>query len=281
MAIRPTRRPILFALLVLLGILTKPSFSRAEDTATRDYDRFDIRFGAGWVFGAHTDATLLGSRGVGTAIDFDKTLGGDRTDSLYRVEGTWRWAKRQSLNYSWYDVNRTGLRSIAADIDYGDQTFPAGASIASELNINLHRLMYRYGLARTDQVDFDLGAGLYYAKIKTSLTAQTTIGSVAAGTNKTAEIGAPLPTVGALVKCKLNSRWNVLMSADWFYFKVNNWEGDMSDIQFGVEYSLARNWTLGAAYDRFAMGLSGPTGPGDFSVTNSWNSLFSYVSFHW
>src|SRR4051812_32508355 len=139
MNIKFSRIAALGTLLLMAGVPV-----HAEDTA-RDYDRFDIRFGGGWVFGANTDVTLLGARGVGTVIDFDKTLAGDRSDTFYKTEGTWRMAEKHSLNFSWYDVTRKGRRVLNQDVDFGDQTFTAGADISSKLDISLYRLLYRYG----------------------------------------------------------------------------------------------------------------------------------------
>src|SRR4051812_21846563 len=96
------------AVVLTLGLLLFCSPVRAEEAGGRDYDRFDIRMGGGWIFGANTTVTLLGSRGVGTVIDYNKTLDGQTSNSLYRFDGTWHINKRHSLMYSWYDVNRTG-----------------------------------------------------------------------------------------------------------------------------------------------------------------------------
>jgi opacity protein-like surface antigen len=198
-----------------------------------------------------------------------------------RVDGTWRWANQHSLNFSWYNVDRTGYKSINDDIQFGDQNFPAGIALASDLNIDLYRLLYRYGLARTEDVDLDVGAGLYYGKIKMSLTADATVGSVSRGTRKATDLGAPMPTAGLLLNAKLTDRLRGIFSADFFYFSFNDWEGSQTDVQIGLEYRLAKNWTLGAAYDRFVLNLEGPAGGGTFDVDNAWNSLFSYVAFHW
>src|SRR5436190_7435996 len=136
---------------IALCLLTGAGISRAEEPAAeRDYDRFDLRVGGGWVFGADTTVSLIGSRGVGAVIDYDKTLDGKTSNSLFRVDGTWNINKHHSLNYTWYDVNRTGLRTLDRDIQFGDTDFPIGASIDSQLDIKLSRFLYRYGLARTD-----------------------------------------------------------------------------------------------------------------------------------
>jgi len=266
----------------MTGLLLMPVWAHADDAPARDYDRFDLRVGGGWVFGADTTVSLIGQSGAGTVIDFDKTLSGETSNSLFRVDGSWNWSKRHGLAYSWYDVNRTGRRIIDEDIDFGDQVFPVGADISSQLDIKLNRLAYRYGLVRSEEVNLDLGGGIYYANIGMTLTANGNVGSVADGTSKAASLKAPMPTAGLNLECKLAKRLFGTFAADFFYFSYNDWQGSLTDVQIGLAYKIARNWTLGAAYDRFVIGLDGPSGNDThFKVDNAWNSLYSYLSFHW
>ena len=65
----------LLAMSVLFLVCTQPV--RAEDGGALDLpDRFMIRGGYLYVFGAKTDVQMNNQLGVGTAIDFENTLGG-------------------------------------------------------------------------------------------------------------------------------------------------------------------------------------------------------------
>src|SRR5215471_9664404 len=105
---------------VLVASLMSAGTLRADESAPRDYDRFDLRFGGGWVFGADTQVALVGQRGLGSVIDYKNTLDGQTSNGIYRFDGTWRMAKKHSLTYSWYDVNRTGTRVIDKQLQIGD-----------------------------------------------------------------------------------------------------------------------------------------------------------------
>ena len=267
----------------MAGFLFAAGGARAEEAAPRDYDRFDLRFGGGWVFGADTTVALIGPKGLGSVIDYKDTLDGQTTNGTYRFDGTWRMAKNHSLTYSWYDVNRTGDRVINQQLQIGDdQTYDIGANVHSQLDIKLNRLLYRYSLFRNDDINFDVGGGIYYGKISMTLTADGYAGPNSGVATKAVSLGAPLPTFGVASDCKLSEHWGTFFSADWFYFKVNDWEGSQSDVMMGLTYKIARNWTLGAGYDRFTLDLKGPVNhDSTFKVDNAWNSLFSYLSFHW
>jgi hypothetical protein len=259
-----------------------PVLASAPSTpAARDYDRFDLRFGGGWVFGADTTVSLIGPHGGGTVIDYGNTLDGDTSNAFYRFDGTWRMAPKHSLVYSFYDVNRTGTRAIDRDITFGDQTYAVGAQVDSQLDIRLHRVLYRYSLYRNEQIHFDVGGGLYYGKINMTMTANGFAGPNSGMITKNVSLGAPMPTAGINVECDITPRWGTFFSADLFYFKVNEWEGAQQDAMVGLTYKLARNWTLGAAYDRFNINLKGPVNhDSTFKVDNTWNSLLGFLSFH-
>jgi hypothetical protein len=246
-----------------------------------DFDHFDLRFGGAWVFGANTDMALLGQRGIGTAIDYRNTLGGDASHTTYRFDGTWRWALKHSLTYTYYNINRNSERVINRDIDFGDQTFSAGADVKSQLDMRLNRFLYRYSLVHNDDINFELGAGLYIDKIDLGLNATTTVGPTVQTQSGAAGFRVPLPTFGVNTDVRLSERWAFIFSADWFYVKLNAWEGAQSDVMFGLKYKILKNWSLGAAYDRFTLNGSGPVKGGTFKVDNSWNSLFGFLSFHW
>jgi hypothetical protein len=271
----------LTTLLLLGGCLLAPGLARAAEAGALDYDRFDLRFGGGWVFGADTTVSLIGARGVGTTIDYKNTLDGDTSNATYRFDGTWRWNKKNSLTYSYYDVNRTGSRVIDQDINFGDQTYSVGAKVDSQLDIRLHRLLYRYSLVSNDQIHFDAGGGFYYGKINMTATADGFAGPNSGIATNSVTIQAPMPTVGVNMECMLSQRFGAFFSADWFYFAYNDWEGAQTDIMVGATYKIARNWTLGAGFDRFAIDLQGPVqNSATFKIANAWNSLFSYLSFH-
>lgn len=286
MAANARRFLIVTGLHLMIGVLLLSGSARADEPATqpeRDYDRFDLRFGGGWVFGADTTVALIGPRGLGSTIDYKDTLDGDTSNSTYRFDGTWRMAEKHSLTYSWYDVNRTGVRTLNKELQIGDdQTYAIGAQVNSQLDIKLNRLLYRYSLVRNKDISFEIGGGLYYGKIDMTLTALGFAGPNSGTAIKAVSLGAPLPTFGVNIESKISPRWGTFISADWFYFKVNDWEGAQSDIMLGLTYKIAKNWTLGAGYDRFTLNLQGPVDhDSTFKVDNAWNSLFSYLSFHW
>src|SRR5689334_13517302 len=122
------------SLVILVGTQT----AGAEETAQPDLpDRFMIRGGYLFVFGANTDIQLNGSRGVGTVIDFNRTLGGETDYSGFRIDSMYRFNDRHSLGISYYRILLDANRTIDTDLNVKDTTIAAGANVNSSLNFDL------------------------------------------------------------------------------------------------------------------------------------------------
>jgi len=85
----------------------------AEETGTPELpDRFMIRGGLGYVFNADTIFGINSANGLSALADFSNLLGGDRQDTVWRVDSLYRFNPRHSLGFSYYDVERRGNRQL-------------------------------------------------------------------------------------------------------------------------------------------------------------------------
>ena len=169
---------VVTAMVVVLGLGT-PWVTRAEDEpATEEFrDRLMIRGGWAYVFGVNADITLRGDRtGIGASVDFGKTLGGETSTDAFRIDTLYRFNERHALGFSWYRIGLGGQNTILdQQIQIGDNTINANATVNSSLNLNLYRLLYNYSFYRSDKVELALSPGLYMAGTKFNLTAQGNI----------------------------------------------------------------------------------------------------------
>jgi len=136
-------------------------------------DRLMIRGGWAYVFGVNADVTLRGDRtGIGTSVDFSKTLGGDDSTSAIRIDSLYRFNKRHAVGFSWYRVTLGGENTILdQQIQIGGNTINANATVHSDLDLNLYRLMYNYSFYHSDKAEIGLSPGVYMAGTKFDLTA--------------------------------------------------------------------------------------------------------------
>lgn len=248
-------------------------------------DRFMIRGGWGYVFNADTTFSINGDRGIGTAVDYSRNLGGQREDNFWRIDSTYRFNPKHSVGFSYYDVSRKGDRVVNSDITINDTTFAAGGQVQSELNIQMYRFFYNYSFHHDEKVELAGSAGLYFANIGTSFASNLTCtGGTVCGTgtplvaeSQSNRLIAPLPTIGFLVNYNFTPRLQAQARFDWFYVETAQFKGAMNEMYLGLEYRLFQHFALGTAFDRLQIDLkyNGDKSDG-WRIENDWNLLYIY-----
>jgi len=243
--------------------------------------RFVLRGGYQWIFGAATvlrfDSTLAG---IGTAVDFSKTLGGERSDGGGRIEAAFRITPHHSVAFAWFRVDRSGTSTLDRDFQIGDRIFKVGSFISSELGISLYRFLYNWSFYRSEKVELALSPGLYISDIGTGMSGSitTVVGgdpNLIVGGTESRKVTLPLPSLGLIMNYEITKRLSMRLRADWFYLRVSNIEGSLSEFTFGPEYLVTRNFGLGIAYDRFNVSLE-DEGEQGYRIDNSWNTAYLY-----
>ena len=274
-------------MLLLLSLpvtLSLPSVVAAQEVEQKQIDqRFTVRGGWAYVWGADTTITVPGPSGIaGTSLDYAKTLGGGTTTDALRVDGLWRFNEKHAAQFAWYRVAFSGQNTLDQQIVVGDNTINAGATTNSSLSFNMYRAMYQYSFYRNEQVELAFIPGLYLAKTNFMLAANGSITSngtpVASGFSQTNEnLTLPLPSVGFLANYQLSPKLLTQIRTDFFYLKIGNFEGSMMEFYAGLEYRLHKHFGLGAAYDRLVVNAQSSASNG-FTADMNWNLLYLYAS---
>lgn len=277
-----------FALLTIL--LIGPQAAQAEEAGSEESlpDRFMIRGGYAYVFGADTTFGINGTSGVGTSVDFSTLLKGKQTDNAWRIDSAFRFNPKHSIGFSYYNVLRKGNNTINADITVGDTTFAVGGQVSSRLNVGMYRFYYNYSFHHDDKVELAGSVGFYMADISTSLTGNLTCtgSTVCSGVPTTPgatseKLLAPLPSVGFLVNYNFTPRLRGMGRFDWFYVDSGNFKGAMNEVYIGLEYRIFKPFAVGAAYDRLSINVDyEPTGESGWTIQNDWNMLYAFGSFY-
>ena len=268
----------LVAVAVLVAV---PGAALAEDAAEEAFhDRLMIR--GGWVYVFDASATLTfpgpigGQQGIGTTIDYAKTLGGDTSTDALRIDAKFRFNPRHSLSFSWYRIGLAGNKTISSEVDIGDTQIGANAGVNSSLGLNLYRLYYDYSFYRSEKAELGLSIGTYIADLSFQFGAQGTINNVTNSFSTGKEqLTLPLPQVGFLVNYNITPKWLTQIRTDFFYLSVGNYSGAMFEFYAGLEYRLFKHFALGAAYDRLQVNLQNNSTNGG-SADVSFNLVYVY-----
>ena len=271
----------LLAVLALGILCAVPSVLRAEETTLPEKTDNKLMLRGGWayVFGATANVAVGGPvLGVGTAVDFTNTLGGDTSTDALRLDGLYRFNDRHAVGLSWYRVKLSGEKSLNQDVLINDQIISAGATTQTGLSLNTYRLLYNYSFYRNDKVELGLSPGLYMMKINFDFAGQGTInGTPGTGTVVNEQLTLPLPSIGFIANYNITPKLQFQSRYDFFYLTINDYTGSMFEFYAGLEYRLHQHFAMGAAYDRLTAELTDSGGQG-FNVNFGYNLAYVYAT---
>jgi len=189
-----------------------------------------------------------GSQGnAGTAIDFESTLGMDRSASLPIFRGHYRFNKKHRVDFGYFDLDRSGLDVSDVQIRVGDETFPANFPLSSFFDVKVFDLAYGYTVLHTAKADLELSVGLSIQEISTGvrddmqniLSAET-------------DVTAPLPTFGASGIFAFTEKLVLHARAGFFAVELdlgdNNFDGRIIDVELSLFHYTFKNVGFGAGY---------------------------------
>jgi hypothetical protein len=283
------QRAALLVLVVSVLVLTLTPLSRAEEKgeaanaeaakadAAPFQDKLQIRGGWAYVFGAAANVSVGGpALGIGTAVDFTQTLGGDTSTDALRIDTLYHFNERHAIGFSWYRVGLSGEKNLNQQIQIRDNVISAGAATQTSLSFNTYRLLYNYSFYRSEKAELAFSPGLYMMKTNFNFSGQGTINGTAGSTvivNQ--QLTLPLPSVGLVANYNITQKLKFESRYDFFYLSIGNYSGSMFELYAGLEYRIVRHFALGAAYDRLQADLRG-NGHQGFNGNFSYNLLYVY-----
>jgi len=128
---------------------------------------------------------------LGTTIDFESTLGMDKSNNLPTIRGYYRFNEKHRINFGYFDLERSGLGVSDAVIRFGDVTFPANLPLNSYFDIEVMDLTYGYTLIHNEKWDLEASAGLSLQKIGIGIQ-----GAALGVLKEDVKVTVPLPTFG-------------------------------------------------------------------------------------
>jgi opacity protein-like surface antigen len=233
---------------VLLALLSVSASSPALAQST-DFDRFSISLGV-FLLNGDTKTQLDGQiPNSGTPVDLENDLGFDKSDSVFRVDGYFRFNEKHRLDFSNFDLSRSASKQIQEDIEWNGEFFPVDTAVDAKLNWNIYKLAYTWSFLRRDKGYLGATAGLYVADVGTSLAAESI------GRSSSGGVTAPLPVFGLRGQYDLAEKWSLRGSAEIFAIEYGDYSGYLYDVYAGLDYQLTQHVAVGLGLNSVKLNL--------------------------
>ena len=196
--------------------------------------------------------------GIGTIIDLEDDLDLQKSVSVWRLDGHYRFNQRHRIEWSYFDLNRTGSTTLLdKDIQIGDVVFPVKFRIDSEWDFKVTKVSYAYSFINTAKYEFYLGGGLNIRDVSVGFTG---VGSLS-GTSQTRVFNdggtLPLPTLTAGMQYNISDKLAIRFRTESFFIQIGDSSGRWQDTYALVDYRITKKFGIGGGLNFFNINLEG------------------------
>jgi len=233
----------------VLGSWTLVLTAGAENDKAEEkpWERYSLNLGGGIVY--MKSDVRIGSQSTGISVNLEDALGLDTNMVVLRAEGIARLgdSRRHRLDFGYFDLSRSGTKTLGRDITIGETVYPTGTTVDTEFDMKLFKGAYSYSLVQDARIDFGLGAGLYVAPVKFRIS--TSSGGALTESSST----SPLPFLEGHIDYALTPKLLIEQSLNLFYVEYQNFKGRLVDAMIGLEYNIWKHFGLGLAFNIFSL----------------------------
>ena len=240
--------------LTFLAVITFCTNSALAGESTVGMDTFRLNVG-GFLPAIDSELRITSKNlDMGTIIDLEDDLGFDEDVTLAQISGYWRFAKKHRLFAGYYAFDRDASKSITKEIYVNDKRFAAGATLASNWEIDFIQASYAYSFLQSEKWELSASLGLYYLDTTITLSgnASVSIGEDEwSGTIQVTEeesIGLPIPLLGLVAEYHITPKWRTRMGARYFTLSFDDWSGHMLEATAALEFLFHKNFGIGTGY---------------------------------
>jgi hypothetical protein len=252
-----------------------PSAGLAADDIEPGTERVSLAVGA---FLTNFDANLLidgSGLARGTRLNLRDDLGVDRQQSGIWAGVEWRFSRKQRIAVNYTRFTPGATTTLTHPIQIGDVVYPTGATLSTELNMEIIPFTYSYSFIKRENDEFAGTIGVNWNRLDFDAHGSVGLTSLPGSgldVKTTANANFPLPLFGLRYGHHFSQRWSVGLEAAGFVLKVAegtlNIRGDLWNARGQVEYRFAKHFAAVAAVDAFSIDV-------DANKTD-WNGSIGY-----
>ena len=265
----------LFAATFLSTSLFNHAMAEDEAPVFAFPDKWMVRLGAYIIDGANTTVSVNSALGLGAVIDYQKDLGGEDSDTIPRIDAYYRFNERHRIDFTSFSIDRKGQRTLAVELEIGDEIFSANETIDSEIKYTLYRVGYGYSFYHSPKVELTLTAGLNITEYDLQFALDD-------GTKReSAGVTVPLPVFGLRMGYAITPKWSVHYVSEAFFIELDDtFRGARLNYELNTEYRLFKHFALGAGLAR--IGINAEVDDDDWSgkVTDSYRGFNVFGTFY-
>jgi hypothetical protein len=187
--------------------------------------------------------------GINDEIHFDETVRLDNADNTFAAELAWRYRGRWSIVGQYFKSTDSARAVLDEDIEWGDVVFGAGSNAAVGSQFSLTRIFFGRQLNTSKFHDVGIGAGIHWLHIGAFIEGEILVNGTPEGARRSVSVEAPLPNIGVWYRYSISPRWAFRTRLDLFSASIDEYEGILMNVGFGVNYQALEHFGIGLNYN--------------------------------
>jgi len=214
------------------------------------------------------------TNGTGTTVNLEDMLGLSDHKTVGEIQGRVRLGEKWRIEAEYFSLNRSSSRAISKDINWGDNTYHAGTTVASQFDSDIFRLSLGYSFIKNTEGELGVAIGAHITDFTTSLGASN-VGTSARDTL------APLPTIGLYGAYAFTPRWLLSGRGDIFSIKYGDYDGTLVNVTAKVDYRVSRHFGVGVGYRYvdYDVNMTKPRFTGNINYVFNGPTVYATTSF--
>lgn len=241
--------------------------------AQTDDPRFSLSVGA-FIMDRDSDTRVDATDGNrGTDVNLEDDLGLDKSDTVFRIDGFYRFADNHRIDFSAFDLSRSASTQIARDITWKDTTYALSTTVDADFDVTIYKVAYTWLFLKKERSFLGATAGLYIADIGASLSAPSV------GSREVGDATAPLPVFGLRGKYGFAEKWALRASGELFVLEYGDFDGSLVDVFVGLDFNLFDKAAVGIGLNsvRLDIGITKNNLDGEFDW--QYDGVLAYIKF--
>jgi hypothetical protein len=239
-------------------------------------DHFYMRVGA--FLATNTTRLRIDPTGMpygGTPLSGEHDLGLSSKETQARFELMFRLRERNKLRVDYFQLNRTGDKTLSQPIIFGNQTFAASDEVITELDWRMMGFTYTRSFLYTDR--FELGAGLGVHLLDAD--ARGSVPATLQNHETSAAIGVPTLALDGV--WRISRRWAFTARGQYLRATISDSSGSLGDYHADIQYRWAPPFAVGVGYSMIRASYDSPSqnNPASFALSFQGPEIFARISF--
>jgi len=260
---------------VLAAGLLQPGKALAEEGWGPGQDKWKFELG-GYFPSINTDLQIDGID-PGNDLDLEDSLGFSDSDTIWRLDGYWRFFKKHRLGFGYYGFNRDASRTLDEAIEIGDEVFPVDAQVNSELNLGFYTIDYLYSFYQGEKWEISGLIGAYWVDFEFSAAGKLALGEEEFDEFfESTDFNGPLPHIGLAFEYYITPKWLAIVKGGYFQLSVADIDGKLLNLGAKLEYQFTKTFGLGLGYDSFRIDVTGDDGDLKTDIVYKYQGIQAY-----